>query len=282
MYIYLNGNYVLEHEAKISPFDHGFLYGLGVFETFRIYDGHPFLLDDHFQRLQRSVAELNISLNLSKERVSEIVGALLKLNDLKNAYVRFNISAGEAPVGLQTETYSEPTIIVFIKPLQVQLTMAKNAEILQTRRNTPEGLERLKSHHYLNNIIGKRELKVATNEGIFLTNEGFVAEGIVSNIFWFKEGKVFTPSLKTGILNGITRQFVFELLIKENISFNEGFYTVEELLDADEVFITNSIQEIVLIKKIDEWEFKQDELTVKLQLLYQKAVSKRLVSKEQL
>lgn len=283
MYIYQNGEFVLETIARISPFDHGFLYGLGVFETFRIYDGHPFLLDDHFQRLAVSLKELNILFDLKKDDFLEIITSLLKLNKLNNAYIRFNISAGEAPIGLQTEAYTKPNVIIFIKPLVTPLVRTKKATFLQTIRNTPEGFERLKSHHYLNSILGKREVPDMNTEGIFLTNDGYVAEGVVSNIFWVKNGQVYSPTIKTGILNGITRQFVIELLKKNEIAFNEGYYLPQDVLDADEVFITNSIQEIVSISMLNESEYSSEgKVTHFLQNLYDDCKSQRLWSMKQL
>lgn len=277
MYMYINGEYVLETEAKISPFDHGFLYGLGLFETFRIYDGHSFLLDDHFQRLEHSVKQLNIILKLAREELTSIISQLLSLNQLKNAYVRLNVSAGEAPIGLKTEAFTSPTIIVFIKPISEALPKEKQAILLKTPRNTPEGAERLKSHHYLNSILGKREVPDNGYEGIFLTKAGHIAEGVVSNIFWVKKGQVYTPSISTGILNGITRNFVIELLKKNKLSCFEGFYFKEDLYSADEVFITNSIQEIVSIKAVDSREYKSDKkVTAQLQFLYEKYKSKQL------
>lgn len=279
MYIYINGEFILQTEAKISPFDHGFLYGLGVFETFRIYDGHPFLLDDHFQRLEQSLKQLNIIFTLSREELTSIISRLLTLNQLKDAYIRFNVSAGEAPIGLQTDTYTAPTIIVFIKPLSEPLAKVKQAKLLKTPRNTPEGPERLKSHHYLNSILGKRELADKNDEGIFLTKDGHIAEGIVSNIFWVKKDRVYTPSISTGILNGITRQFIIELLKKSKLTCFEGFYFKEDLFKADEVFMTNSIQEIVSIKAVDRYEYNNESrVTTQLQLLYEQYKGEHLAT----
>ncbi|OIJ20498.1 4-amino-4-deoxychorismate lyase [Anaerobacillus alkalidiazotrophicus] len=282
MYIYFNGEYVSQEKVRISPFDHGFLYGLGVFETFRIYNGHPFLLDDHFRRLERSVKELNIIFDLKKEDLREIVNHLLTINDLEDAYVRFNVSAGEAPVGLRTEAYNSPNIIAFIKPIYGKLVRTKQAVLLNTPRNTPEGKERLKSHHYLNNIVGKREVPNGDQEGIFLTIDGYVAEGIVSNVFWVKNGQVFTPSVNTGILNGITRQFIIQILKDNKMPCREGYYMAHELLEADEVFVTNSIQEVVAISMVDKHEYTKDKkVTTLLQDLYQKHIYQRLWSIEE-
>ncbi|KAB7663145.1 aminodeoxychorismate lyase [Bacillus sp. B1-b2] len=258
MYIYLNGKVIPQEEAFISVFDHGFMYGLGVFETFRIYEEHPFLLDDHLHRLNSSLQELYIEKTFRREEGKQIIATLLKANSLTNAYVRWNVSAGNGMVGLQTERYQAPNVIVYMKPIPKTSGMVeKTGQVVTLPRNTPEGTQRLKSHHYLNNILAKREVGDDISiEGIFLTKEGFVAEGITSNIFWIKKGVLYTPSLQTGILNGITRQFVLTLATKVGLGIREGFFSQEEMESADEVFVTNSIQEIVPIKTINNSIFQ--------------------------
>lgn len=253
MFLYLNGTIVKEEEAVISPFDHGFLYGLGVFETFRVYNGHCFLLGDHINRLNLALKEMDIQYSVSMEQVKEIVQALLLKNKIQNARIRLNVSAGKAPLGLQGEAYEEPNVIVFMNPLSKAGSelAEKEAILLKTPRNTPETAFRLKSHHYLNNIAGKKEMKNEPNaEGLFLTREGYMAEGLVSNIFWIKNEVLYTPDVNTGILNGITRQFVMKLAKNLKIVVVEGFFKPEELYDAEEVFLTNSIQEIVAISRV--------------------------------
>lgn len=272
MYIYVNGEFVPEAEAKISPFEHGFMYGLGVFETFRIYKGHPFLLDDHFQRMQLSLDDLSINWRYDRAEVLTILHTLLNKNRITDAYIRWNVSAGVAPLGLQTEPYEKPTTIVYIKPINGEFSAKKEGMVLRTRRNTPEGDWRLKSHHFLNNIYGKKEVGNTPDiEGIFLTREGYLAEGIVSNLFWVKNNVVYTPALETGILNGITRQYVKALLAKENIPCREGLYLLKDLEEADEVFVTNSIQEVVTITSIGRKRYESNNSLVKeLQHLYKK------------
>ncbi|MFT9600980.1 aminodeoxychorismate lyase [Mesobacillus sp.] len=247
MFVYSNGQFVSKDEITISPFDHGFLYGLGVFETFRIYNGHPFLLDDHMERLNAGLRVLNIEAEFPRGETVKILDELLVKNNLRDAYIRFNVSAGNGEIGLQTESYREPNVIVFAKPLPPAGEMSeKKAVLLDLRRNTPEGAERLKSHHYLNNVLAKREAGPAMDtEGIFLTEEGSLAEGIVSNVFWCRDGVLYTPAVETGILNGITRRFVIALARNAGIEVREGFYKKEEAEAADEMFLTNSIQEIV-------------------------------------
>lgn len=247
MYVYLNGEVIRKEEAVISPFDHGFLYGMGLFETFRVYNGHPFLLDDHLERLNHSLKLLNIEAQYSREQILTALRQLLKKNNLANGYIRLNVSAGIGEIGLQTKPYEEPNLIIFSKPLTA-MNKEKKAVILNLKRNTPEGQERLKSHHYLNNILAKREIGDAIDsEGIFLTEEGFLAEGVVSNLFWIKGNVLFTPAIETGILNGITRQFVMKLASKQGMTIKEGFFPIESAKEAEEVFVTNSVQEIVPI-----------------------------------
>jgi len=265
MYVYINGRIIEKEKAAISPFDHGFLYGLGVFETFRTYEGHPFLLDDHVERLNAGLKELKIEKEFSRQEVLEIINRLSEKNGWENSYIRFNVSAGNGEIGLQTESYLNPSIIVFQKPLSVPGPIGeKEGVILKLKRNTPETADRLKSHHYLNNIAAKREIGMDPNkEGIFLTEDGYIAEGIVSNLFWVKKGQLFTPAVGTGILNGITRQFIISLCSKLNIPVKEGYFTLNELLDAEEAFFTNSIQEIVKVKRIGNKDFLEENGLIK-------------------
>ena len=281
MKIYFNGDYLNDFEVKISPFDHGFLYGLGVFETFRIYDGHPFLLFDHLNRLRQSLNELNIEWNMSNDEIQDILIQLVEMNNLKDAYIRLNVSAGDGEIGLYTGMYQKPNTIIFVKPMPPSNITEKEGVILHTPRNSPEGKERLKSHHYLNNIIGKKEIGNSPSlEGIFLTKEGYISEGIVSNIFFIKNGKMYTPHIDTGILNGITRQFVLHWSIINGILCEEGFYTEAELINSDEIFITNSIQEIIPITTIDQHSYAlhEDSFIYKLQKDYH-SYSSRLFSR---
>ncbi|TMU82975.1 aminodeoxychorismate lyase [Bacillus sp. BHET2] len=257
MYLYFNDEFVHASEAAISPFDHGYLYGLGVFETFRTYGGHPFLLKDHLKRLENGLKELNIAVELDEGKIRSAIKALLNRNGLKDAYCRLNVSGGEGEIGLKTTPYEEPTVILFQKELPPSIPLKeKEAVFLNLRRNTPETGERLKSHHYLNNMAAKREIGASSNqEGIFLTKEGYLCEGITSNLFWIKDGGLYTPGLETGLLNGITRQFILALAAQLDIPVRIGEFGKERLLEADEVFFTNSVQEIIPVNRIDSMNF---------------------------
>jgi 4-amino-4-deoxychorismate lyase len=276
MYLYLNGKVVSKEEASISPFDHGYLYGLGVFETFRTYDGHPFLLKDHLQRLEEGLEELNINSSITVDFVLGILQELQQKNKMDNAYCRLNISAGAGELGLQTEAYEKPTVILLQKPLPLSAPLQEKAAVLlEIRRNTPETDKRLKSHHYLNNIAAKREIgPVHDKEGIFLSQNGFISEGITSNIFWVKSGELYTPCINTGILNGITRQYIIQLAKARNIPIHTGFYTKEELMSADEIFFTNSVQEVIPVTKLESVSFpgRKGQIVNLLHINYQQHV----------
>ncbi|WP_277714784.1 aminodeoxychorismate lyase [Bacillus atrophaeus] len=272
--IYLNGQFIEEKEASLSPFDHGFLYGIGVFETFRLYEGRPFLIEWHLERLERAAKDLQIKHKITKEELTNMVDNLLRLNHIEdgNARVRLNISAGVSTKGFTAQTYENPTVLCFVNPLNPEnLPVQKEGKVLTIRRNTPEGQFRLKSHHYLNNMYAKQELgNDPRYEGIFLTEDGAVAEGIISNIFWSKGKCIYTPSLDTGILDGVTRRFVIEKMEKLGAEVKTGRFRLESLLTADEAWMTNSVLEIVPFSKIEEAAFPgvSGEMTGFLQELY--------------
>ncbi|PRR87064.1 4-amino-4-deoxychorismate lyase [Bacillus atrophaeus] len=274
MIIYLNGQFIEEKEASLSPFDHGFLYGIGVFETFRLYEGRPFLIEWHLERLERAAKDLQIKHRITKEELTDMVDNLLRLNHIEdgNARVRLNISAGVSTKGFTAQTYENPTVLCFVNPLNPEnLPLQKEGKVLTIRRNTPEGQYRLKSHHYLNNMYAKQELgNDPRYEGIFLTEDGAVAEGIISNIFWSIGKCIYTPSLDTGILDGVTRRFVIEKMEKLGAEVKTGRFRLESLLTADEAWMTNSVLEIVPFSKIEEAAFPgvSGEMTAFLQELY--------------
>ncbi|QAY67416.1 aminodeoxychorismate lyase [Paenibacillus protaetiae] len=255
-----NGDVVDAKEAVISVFDHGFLYGMGLFETFRTYGGKPYLLDRHMQRLAAGCRELGIRIPITGAEVREWLSRLLAANGLGEAYVRLTVSAGDAGLGLPSGEYEQPNVVLLVKPLpdvsEEVYRQGRELRLLKTARNTPEGGYRLKSLHYMNNILAKQELlaaKVSAGaEGLMLTREGRLAEGIVSNLFFVRDGKVCTPGLETGILPGITRQRVLELASEAGYETEEGLYGWDDLLQAAEVWTTGSVQELMPITKLTD------------------------------
>ncbi|MDF2936553.1 MAG: 4-amino-4-deoxychorismate lyase [Paenibacillaceae bacterium] len=260
MIIAMNGALCASDKAVISVYDHGFLYGMGVFETFRTYNGHPFLLAAHLERLAAAARELGIPYETDEARLAALVQELLQANGLEDAYFRLSVSAGEEPLGLPGDTYSRPAEILYVKPLPPERDAAvwaagRPLQLLETRRNTPEGERRLKSFHYMNSIFGKRELSryswAQGAEGLFLDDCGFVSEGTVSNLFFIQGDTLYTPAAETCILEGITREWVLRHASEAGMEVeDEGFYTWEMLLEADEIFLTNSIQEIMPVTSL--------------------------------
>ncbi|MFW0912625.1 aminodeoxychorismate lyase [Bacillus altitudinis] len=269
MIIYLNGQYIEEKDATLSPFDHGFLYGIGVFETFTSLAGQVFLLDWHLERLNQSLRDLCIESTIEKPFVLDIIHTLINQNLITggHARIRFNVSAGRGN-GFSADPYEEPVVFVMISPFRPEsIVDEKQGIILDTRRNTPEGPRRLKSHHYMNNLLAKREIgNDPSVEGIFLTKEDDVAEGITSNLFWRKKDVIYTPSLDTGILNGVTRRYCIEKLRASGISLIEGRYPLSHLLSADEAWMTNSVQGIVPFKNIGDTVLQNHNRTISTKL----------------
>ncbi|AIQ10658.1 aminotransferase class IV [Paenibacillus durus] len=260
-YIGINSGVVDAGDAVVSVRDHGFLYGIGLFETFRTYVGRPFLLERHLKRMAEGCRQLGIPFKPDPAGLTEWIAELMKRNGLQEAYIRHTVTAGEDVLGLPAGDYTCPNQVLFTKALPqrpVKLDInGKELQLLKLPRNTPEGPVRFKSLHYMNNILAKRELSLYTSaargaEGLMLTERGEVAEGIVSNVFFIKEGRLFTPDESAGILPGITREMVMELARSEGLEAQTGLYPWETLKEADEVFLTNSIQEIVPVTIL--WE----------------------------
>ncbi|AJY74965.1 aminotransferase class IV [Paenibacillus beijingensis] len=259
MKIGYNGSVVEAGDAKVSVYDHGFLYGIGLFETFRTYGGAPYLLERHLQRLAEGCRQLGIRWFADPAAIRRHLAELMSAHDLSEAYVRLTVSAGDEGLGLPAGDYIRPLQLLMVKPLPAPSAglyrEGRELSLLGTRRNSPEGGVRLKSLHFMNNVIAKRELlqsgAPAGAEGLMLTGEGWLAEGIVSNLFFAAGGVVKTPAVKeTGILPGITRRRVLELAEAEGFPVEEGLYRWDELLAADEIWVTNSVQELVPVTKL--------------------------------
>lgn len=282
MKIWLNGSIVDGGEAVISVYDHGFLYGLGLFETFRTYGGKPYLLERHLDRLYGGCRELGIPFAMKADELRREITALLVANGLADGYIRLTVSAGVGELGLPAGDYNAPTVLILAKSLPPAgadaLRRGRELRLLRTRRNSPEGTVRFKSLHYMNNIIAKREMlglmqerepqsfhlqqqvvQIASlpspgAEGLMLSRDGWLTEGIVSNLFFLRQGVIYTPCIETGILPGVTRARVVELARDTGYEVEEGLYTWEQLLEAEEVWLTNSIQELVPVTRLSDWD----------------------------
>ncbi|WP_127534432.1 aminotransferase class IV [Paenibacillus kobensis] len=255
-----NGSVIEAEKAVVGVFDHGFLYGMGLFETFRTYGGHAHKLNRHLRRLAEGCEALHIHYSPDEAQIRSWLSDVMAANGLTEAYVRMTVSAGDEGLGLPTGDYTSPHVWLLVKPLPETAAsvyeQGRELRLLRTVRNSPEGDIRLKSLHYMNNIIAKRELQrsgaAPGAEGLLLTKEGWLSEGIVSNLFFVRDGKLCTPSLATGILPGITRELVLELAAEAGLAAEEGLYGWDELLQADEVWVTSSIQELVPVTTLTD------------------------------
>jgi branched-chain amino acid aminotransferase len=257
MYIYLNGTLVPEHEAVVSVYDHGFLYGDGIYETMRSYGGVVFMLDEHLGRLERSASLIGLTLPLDGDALGAAIHETLRANQMVDAYVRITVSRGEGPLGLDPALCAQPTVVILtgrIKPYPPEFYDGGVPVIVAgTRRNLKEALDpRIKSLNFLNNILAKREaLESGAFEALMLNHEGFVAEGTVSNVFLVARDVVCTPSLECGILDGITRGHVMALAREAGFDVVEGKFTRGMLLGAEEVFLTNTSMEVMPVGQVD-------------------------------
>lgn len=256
MKIYMNGQFFDKTQAKISVFDHGFLYGDGAFEGIRSYDRLVFKLNEHIDRLYETAHTIMINISLTKKEMGQAIINTLKKNGLENAYIRVIVTRGEGDLGLDPrKCHGRPNIIIITDKitLYAQELYNKGMAIITvpTIRNHPEALNpQLKSLNYLNNILAKIEANNAGySEAIMLDHQGYVAECTGDNIFIIKKGILSTPH--QGRLRGITRQTVLELAEKNKIPAQECLITRHEVFSADECFLTGTAAEIIPVVKVD-------------------------------
>lgn len=257
MIIYLNGKYVDKENATVSVFDHGLLYGDGVFEGIRAYNGRVFRLNQHLDRLYDSARSINLDVGLSKEELLNVVLETLRRNSLKDAYIRLVASRGVGDLGLDPRKCSRATLFCIADRIELYpKEMYENGlelATVPTRRNLPEAVNpRIKSLNYLNNILGKIEAtRSGSVEGLMLNQEGYVTEATGDNIFVVKSGKLITPPSYVGILEGITRATVMELAVKSGIEVQESVFTRHDIYVADECFLTGTAAELIPVVKLD-------------------------------
>ncbi|MEK6683387.1 MAG: aminotransferase class IV [Nitrospirota bacterium] len=257
MRIYLNHRFVAETKAVVSVFDHGFLYGDGVFETVRAYEGRLFRLDEHLTRLKESARGLNITLPRTLPAWHRLLYQTLAINHLKNALVRITVSRGTGPIGLDPALCRKPTLVIIPRAFngcpETPHRKGWKVAIASVRRTPSQALNpRIKSMNFLNNILAKIQAKGNhADEGLMLSLDGYLTEGSVSNLFLIKRRRLYTPAAGLGILEGITRQVVIELAKENRIPLHETRLRPSDLYKADECFLTNTSMEIMPVVKAD-------------------------------
>lgn len=255
--VYINGEFYPKSKACVSVYDHGFLYGDGVFEGIREYDGIVFKLREHIDRLYESAKAVMLEIPMSKEELMNAVIETLRRNKLKNAYIRLVVTRGVGDLGIDPRKCKKPNVIIIAEPLLTLYSKEARLKglsliISSVRRDRVDATNhQIKSLNYLNSILAKIEaISAGADDAVMLDERGFVSETSSTNLFLVKDGKVITPPPTTGALLGVTRTFVMELARKLGYQVEEKEVTPFELLTADEVFMTGTGAEIVPVTKI--------------------------------
>ncbi len=279
--IWLDGEIVEEAEAKISVFDHGLLYGDGIFEGIRFYEGRVFRLTEHIERLFLSAKALLLKMPWSVEEICQYTLDTIRANGLRDGYIRLVVTRGVGDLGLNPYLCETPSMFIIASGITLypQEFYENGLEVVtcSTRRPTPASLSpQVKSLNYLNNVMAKVEaLQAGAKEGLMLNEQGYVAECTGDNVFIVKKGEVLTPPVSDGSLDGITRQVIFDLCGELGISIREASMTRYDLYTADEAFLTGTAAETIPMVKLDEREIgdgKPGELSLKLIEAFRKLV----------
>ena len=257
MLIYIDGEFLPKAEAKVSVFDHGLLYGDGVFEGIRSYNSRVFKLNEHLERLYDSAKSIMLQIPIPIETMKETVLETLCRNHLREAYIRLVVTRGVGDLGLDPDKCPKPSIIIIADKITLypQKFYEDGLEIVtaSVRRNYSEAINpRIKSLNYLNNILAKIEGKQSGAEEVLMLNaEGYVVECSGDNIFWVKNGVLVTPPVHIGILEGVTRNSVIDLARDAGMQVEERVFTRHDLYIADECFLTGTAAEVIPVVKID-------------------------------
>ncbi|GIM47189.1 branched chain amino acid aminotransferase [Collibacillus ludicampi] len=256
-WIYMNGDFVTREQATVSVFDHGYLYGDGIFEGIRAYDGCVFKLKEHLVRLYESAKSIMLHIPLSIEEMENAVVETLKRNHLQSAYIRLVVSRGAGDLGLDPNLCHEANVIIIAERLKLfpAELYEKGLKVVTvaTRRNPADTLNpKIKSLNYLNSILARLEAEQAgASEALILNHEGYVCEGSGDNVFIVKNGTVITPPTYLGALEGITRNTIIEICHHLGIPCEEKPFTRHDVYVADEVFLTGTAAEVIPVIEVD-------------------------------
>ncbi|MEW6096733.1 MAG: branched-chain-amino-acid transaminase [bacterium] len=277
--VYIDGKLFKTEEAKISVFDHGLLYGDGVFEGIRAYNGRVFKLSEHLDRLFKSAKFIMLNIPLTKEELTKAVIETIKANELRDAYIRLVVTRGAGDLGLDPNKCPKPSIIIIVDKITLYAKefYEKGLELITvpTRKNIQEALSPcVKTLNYLNSIMAKIEANnTGMLEAIMLNAEGYVTEGTGDNIFIVKNNTLITPPLWVGVLEGITRDTVMKIGKEIGIKVVEDVLTRFDLFTADECFLTGTAAEVIPVIKVDKriiGNGKPGEVTLKIMELFRK------------
>lgn len=256
-WIYLDGQYVTKDQAKVSVYDHGFLYGDGIFEGIRIYNGNIFKCKEHLDRLYDSAKSIMLTIPLSYQEMEDALVETLRRNELRDGYIRLIVSRGAGNLGLDPNRCPTASVVIIVEQLAIYSEEAYKTGLktvsVSTRRNIPDALNpKIKSLNYLNNILVKIQSNLSgAGEAIMLNGQGYVTEGSGDNIFIIKNGVITTPPCYLGALDGITRQAIMEICRQKGYSLQEQPFTLHDVYVADEVFLTGTAAEVIAVREVD-------------------------------
>lgn len=256
-WIFLGGQFVKKEDAVVSVFDHGFLYGDGVFEGIRVYSGNVFRLDAHLKRLYESAQSILLKIPYTQEEMTELIVETIRKNQLESAYIRLVVSRGKGNLGLDPSSCSNPNVIIIAEELTMYPKEFYEHGIkiasVASRRNRPDVLSpQIKSLNYLNNILVKLEAnQVGVQEALMLNDQGYVTEGSADNIFIVKNGVIYTPPVYLGALEGITRNAIIDVAREKGFVVRETPFTRHDVYVADEVFLTGTAVEVIAVIEVD-------------------------------
>ena len=255
--IYIDGKFYSEANAKVSVFDHGLLYGDGIFEGIRFYDARVFRLEQHFERLWNSARSICLDIPMTRQEMTEALLETIRQNHLRDGYIRLVVTRGVGNLGLNPEQCKNPSVIIIVATIALyhEDFYRKGLSIVTvaTRRSNPASLNpAVKSLNYLNNVMARIEANLASaDEALMLNDAGNVAECTADNVFIITHGQIFTPPITAGALKGITRSVVFDIAGEFEIKVIEADFTRHDIFVADECFLTGTAAEIVPVVKAD-------------------------------
>ena len=255
--IYIDGKFYSEANAKVSVFDHGLLYGDGIFEGIRFYNGRVFRLEEHLERLWNSARSICLEIPMTRREMTDALLETIRQNHLRDGYVRLVVTRGVGNLGLNPEQCKNPSVIIIVATIALyhEDFYRKGLSIVTvaTRRSNPAALNpAVKSLNYLNNVMARIEANLASaDEALMLNDAGNVAECTADNVFIIKHGQIFTPPITAGALRGITRSVVFDIAGEFDIKVIEADFTRHDVFVADECFLTGTAAEIVPVVKAD-------------------------------
>ena len=256
-WVYIDGEFVKKEEARISVFDHGFLYGDGIFEGIRVYNGNIFRLREHLVRLYESAKSILLEIPHTLEEMEKLVVEAVRKNKLRDAYIRLVVSRGVGDLGLDPTKCHKPSVVIIVDQvtLYAKELYENGLEIVTvpTRRNVPDALNpKIKSLNYLNNVLVKIEAnRAGVGEALMVNADGYVAECSGDNIFTVKRGVVYTPPTYLGALEGITRQAIIDICNRVGYTVKEEPFTRHDVYVSDEVFLTGTAAEVIAVVNVD-------------------------------